>query len=168
MTIIFEVIFEVIKKLYRFIGPAIFLVLILIIEIIAIPDVADSRASRDARHSEVNQVLSFEEIKAPEGSFDRVFKAVLRNTGADPNTLGMLYITNEDGKSIYNSIRTEYYDLRINGNVQIIEYIPPGSECTVYVYIDDYGLEGLDHIYVTDLYSPEKKGRGQRFEIEKK
>ncbi|MBR4554079.1 MAG: hypothetical protein IKO27_00635 [Ruminococcus sp.] len=166
MTIIFEVLFELFKKLYRFAGPALFMIIILIAEIITVPNIADNRAAAEARHLESNKVVSFEETGYDEESMDRVFRAVLRNTGAAPSGVGTLYITDEQGDPIYNTVRTEYHDLRICGNNVTIYSLPPGCEAVVEVRIDDYKLEGLDHIYITDDYSD--KSRGTRFGIEKK
>lgn len=166
MTIVLEVIFEFIKKLYRFVGPAIFVALILVLEIIMMPGIADSKAATKARRSETNVITSFEEVGYDEEGMDRVFKLTLRNNGSDPNTFSSLYITREDGKSIYNSLKTEFEELRICGKHAIISYIPPGTESVAYLHIDDYALEGLDHIYIRALYSDDDKGT--RFDIEKK
>lgn len=166
LSIIFEIIFAMLKKLYRFFGPALIVFFILLIEIIAVPDVAEDRARREAKHKETLEITSFEEVRYDEASMDRVFRVGLKNNGADASTTGMLAITDEKGKSIYGSIRTEFYDLHVDGHTVIIDYIPPGCESIVELWIDDYKLEGLDHIYIADLYSDDK--RGKKFDIEKK
>lgn len=166
VSIIFEIIFALLKKLYRFFGPALIVFIILLIEIIAMPGVAEDKARSEARHKETLEITSFEEVRYDEKSRDRVFRIGLKNNGADASTTGMLAITDESGKSIYGSIRTEFYDLLIDGHNVIVEYIPPGCESIVELWIDDYKLEGLDHIYIADLYSDDRPGR--RFDIEKK
>lgn len=166
ISIIFEILFALLKKLYRFVGPALIVAIVLVTEIIAMPEIADNKAQSEALHRETNEILSFEEVRYDEKAMDRVFRAVLKNNGSDPTIIGSMYITDEKGKSIFNSIKTEYEDLRIAGKHVTLGYIPPGCECTVEIWIDDYKLEGLDHIYITDLYSGEKRGR--RFDIEKK
>ncbi|MBR6046144.1 MAG: hypothetical protein IKP47_10970 [Ruminococcus sp.] len=166
MTLFFEIIFELLKKLYRFFGPAVFVAAVLVIEIIAVPNIADSKASAEAMHRETNEVVSFEETGYNEETMDRVFKAVLRNTGSDATVIGSLYITDESGKSIFNYVETEFETFQVAGRRAVTSYIPPGSECVVTVRIDDYKLEGIDHLYVSDLYSQNDKGK--RFDIEKK
>ena len=162
MTVVIEIIFELLKKLYRFFGPALILAVAAVAAFIFVQVKTESNAILDTMHSESNEVLSFEEIRYDEERMDRVFRAVIRNNSADPNTYASLYITDEDGKSIFNDVRNEFEELRICGKHTIISYVPPGSECTVEVHIDDYKLDGLDHIYVRDLYSSRQ---GKRFDI---
>ena len=166
MSIVFEVLFEIFKKLFRFFGPAIFVFVVLIIEIIAMPDIADSKAASEARHLEFNEVLYFKEIGYDEETEDRIFEVKLRNNSPDPSTFSSLYITTEDGRIVYNTLKNEFEDLRLNDRFTVTYYIPPGSESIAYIYIDDYKLEGVDHLYVTDTYSDVLKGK--RFDIEKK
>lgn len=165
-TVIIEIVFAALKKFYRFMGPALFVLIVLIIECIAMPSLTDERARREVLHREVNEIVSLEEIRYDEESMDRVFRLVMKNNGADATVIGSLYITDENGKDIYNTVHSGFHDLKIAGRNTIIDYIPPSCEAVVELWIDDYKLEGLDHIYITDLYSGEK--RGKRFDIEKK
>ena len=57
VTVIIEIIFAMLKKLYRFFGPAVFVALVLVIEIIAIPTVTDERARSEALHRDPIEVI---------------------------------------------------------------------------------------------------------------
>ena len=166
VSILFEIGFELVKKLYRFLGPALFLIIAAVVGVIMIPGLTDNKAYNSAVHSEMNEVLSFDEVRYDKDTRSRVFRAELRNTGADSRTYGILYITNEDGKDIFNSIKTQFDDLRIGERHASVSYIPPGGVSVVEIWIDDYKLKGLDHVYIADVYSEQE--RGKRFDIEVK
>ena len=130
------------------------------------PSLTDDKARQEALHREVNEIVSLEEIRYDEQSSSRVFRIVLKNNGADPNVYDSLYITDENGKAIFNSLHTEFNNVKVGDKGVIINYIPPSCEAVAELWIDDYKLEGLDHIYIRDLYSDDDKGK--RFDIKKK
>ena len=67
ISIIFEIGFELVKKLYRFLGPAMILVILFIVGLIVIPNMADRNAYHDTAHSEINEprFMRPPEIKRP-------------------------------------------------------------------------------------------------------
>ena len=166
VTVIIEIILAMLKKLYRFFGPAVFVALVLVIEIIAIPTVTDERARSEALHRDPIEVISLKEIRYDEEKMDRVFRVELKNNSSEIKTLGGIVVTDKDGKDIYSDLCTEFEGLRVCNSVSVINYIPPGSTCVAELYIDDYKLEGLDAVYVWDFYTG--KTDPKRFEIEKK
>lgn len=166
MTVIVQIIIELVKKLCRFVGPAMILLLLLITAVIAVPIQTEKRAIHEALNREANEVLTFEEIRYDAERQERVFRVKIKNSGARSLVYASLYITAENGKIIYNSVRGEFYDMKIGDRlIGVSDWVPPGSECVLYVCIDDFYINGIDHLYVSDLYSKESKGR--RFEIEK-
>jgi hypothetical protein len=166
ITVIFEIIFAMFKKLYRFFGPALFVLLVLVIEIIAVPIITDERAHREALHREPFEVLSLKEIAYDEESMDRVFEIKLKNNSSEFKVLGGIAVTDRDGKDIHSSLRSEFEKLKVCGHSAIIDYVPPGSTYTAKLYIDDYKLEGIDSICIYDFYTSETDPK--IFEITKK
>ena len=166
MSRLLRTVLELPIKLYRFAGPALLLAAGLIAVLIFVPMKAEQNAVRDSLDRDALEIMTFKEVGYDEKRMDRVFSIKVKNSGNSSLPYAFLYITDKNGKIIYNDVRGEFNDLRINGRYSVLEYIPPGSECTLGVWIDDYKLNGLDHIYITDVYSKEKRGR--RFEIEVK
>lgn len=166
ITVIFEIIFAMVKKLYRFFGPALFVLLVFVIEIIAMPIITDERARREALHREPFEVISLKEIAYDEESMDRVFEIKLKNNSSEFKVLGGITVTDKDGKDIHSSLRSEFEELKVCGHSAIIDYVPPGSTCTARMYIDDYKLEGIDTICIYDFYT--SKTDPKMFEIAKK
>ena len=166
MTVIVQIIIELFKKLCRSVGPAMILLALLAAAVLIVPRVTEKQAVRDALKREANEVLTFEEVRYDAEKRDRVFRVKIKNSTARPLVYASLYITAEDGKIIYNSVRGEFHDMLVaDRNVGMSDFVPPGSECVLDVYIDDFYINGIDHLYVSDLYSKENQGR--RFEIER-
>ena len=166
MSTLLRAVFGLPIKLCRFMGPALILLCALIAALVIVPIKAERKAVSEALDRDATEVMTFEEVDHDEEHMDRVFRVKLKNSGSTAKPFPMLYITDEDRNIIFNSVRAEFDSLRINDRPVTNGYIPPGSECVVYALIDDYKLDGLDHIYVTDVYS--KEDRGRRFDIEVK
>lgn len=155
------------RKLLQLTGvPALILLCALILALILVPKAAENKAINRALERDATEILTFEEVGYDEARMDRVFRVKVKNSRPTSLPYTFLYISDEDGKDIFCTVRGEFDSLRIGDKYAGIDYIAPESECVLYVWIDDYKLNGLDHIYITDLYSDEEQGR--RFDIEVK
>lgn len=163
ISVIIEAVWLAVKKLFRYFGFAAVLFIVLFICALALPDYAREEAEFQAMYERSVDFISLDETEPVDGS--RIFKLRFKNNDSNALNVFSFTVRDEDGNIIYAYFTSVYEDLQIHRSPVYVYATPPGCENFVYFSIDDYKLEGIDKLYLSEDTTYSQKNLGTGFDI---
>lgn len=163
ISVIIEAVWLAVKKLFQYFGIAAVLLIALFICASSLPNYAREEARIQAMYQRSVEFISLEEIEPTD--YSRVFKLRFKNNDSDTLNGFSFTVKDKDGNIIFTDFNSEYEELEIHRSPVIVQTTPPGCENIVYLSIDDYKLEGIDKLYLSEISDSDKDDPGTEFEI---
>lgn len=144
-----EVVWRVIKGLFRYLGFIIIFLAVFIVCAVTVPKTARRNASFDVKYAKGIEFVSLEEVQS-DSEGDRCFKVKVRNHSSYDVAYPYCVVRSEDGNMLYDTIETDFEDLELLKDPVQTFCIPPAEENIIYIYLSEISIEGVSKIYISD------------------